>query len=194
MELSLTREKLFEWEEIMTIDPPPGIKSTDNSLKRTGQSLRYEYPNISQQKVPDVRFDCEARDSEWTVKGELSGMDSILYPYYGDADSSMLEAGNFSVMRDTMEAELDNVERAADDTAAQHHPTRHVDYLSHEWQEEDIYASWKHVSSRRKALPHGRRLENASWRMWSRMRLNLEAVSPETIGWYVRSTFSAEVS
>ena len=178
----------------MTIDPPPGIKSTDNSLKRTGQSLRYEYPNISQQKVPDVRFDCEARDSEWTVKGELSGMDSILYPYYGDIDSSMLEAGNFSVMRDTMEAELDNVERAADDTAAQHHPTRHVDYLSHEWQEEDIYASWKHVSSRRKALPYGRRLENASWRMWSRMRLNLEAVSPETIGWYVRSTFSAEVS
>ncbi|CRK46211.1 hypothetical protein BN1723_006942 [Verticillium longisporum] len=35
------------------------------------------------------------------------------------------------------------VDRAEDDTAVRAQPTRHVDYLSHNWREEDIWSSWK---------------------------------------------------
>ncbi|KAK4507873.1 hypothetical protein PRZ48_001608 [Zasmidium cellare] len=40
----------------------------------------------------------------------------------------------------------------ADDTAVRNDPSRQVDFLSHEWREEDIWASWRHIVSQRKTL------------------------------------------
>jgi hypothetical protein len=34
---------------------------------------------------------------------------------------------------------------AADDTSLEDEPSRHVDYLSHEWREDDIWPSWRYV-------------------------------------------------
>ncbi|KAJ5684845.1 uncharacterized protein N7477_001190 [Penicillium maclennaniae] len=72
---------------------------------------------------------------------------------------------------------------AADDTSVEEEPSRHVDYLSHEWREEDIWASWRYVTSRRSDYSNGVRLENASWRTWAKAKHNLGTISPETLNW-----------
>ncbi|PLB48565.1 hypothetical protein P170DRAFT_359333 [Aspergillus steynii IBT 23096] len=72
---------------------------------------------------------------------------------------------------------------AADDHSIEEEPSRHVDYLSHEWKEEDIWASWRYVTGRRRVYDNGVRLENASWRTWAKMRLELGTVSPEALNW-----------
>ncbi|CZT11439.1 related to negative regulator of glucose-repressible genes [Rhynchosporium agropyri] len=74
-------------------------------------------------------------------------------------------------------------EHAEDDTAVRIQPTRHVDYLSHNWKEEDIWSSWKHIVSKRKAYGNSARLENASWRTWTKSKNKLKTVSPETLNW-----------
>jgi hypothetical protein len=79
------------------------------------------------------------------------------------------------------------VEHAEDDTAVRTQPSRHVDYLSHNWKEEDIWLSWKHIVSKRGAYNNSARLENASWRTWTKSKNKLKTVSPETLNWYVLS-------
>lgn len=77
----------------------------------------------------------------------------------------------------------DRFEHAEDDTAVRNQPSRHVDYLSHNWKEEDIWNSWKHIVSKRKAYNNSARLENASWRTWAKSKNRLRTVSPETLNW-----------
>ncbi|PNS17108.1 hypothetical protein CAC42_3843 [Sphaceloma murrayae] len=75
----------------------------------------------------------------------------------------------------------------ADDTAVKSNPSRHVDYLSHDWREEDIWSSWRHIVSQRKVYGQRSRLENASWRTWAKSKYNLPTVSPETLNWLKES-------
>jgi hypothetical protein len=77
----------------------------------------------------------------------------------------------------------DPIEHAEDDTAVRIQPSRHVDYLSHNWKEEDIWSSWKHIVSKRNAYNNSARLENASWRTWTKSKNKLKTVSPETLNW-----------
>ena len=72
---------------------------------------------------------------------------------------------------------------AGDDSAIENEPTRHVDYLSHSWREEDIWASWRHIMAKKKVYSNGARLENASWRTWAKSKYQLKTVSPETLNW-----------
>lgn len=72
---------------------------------------------------------------------------------------------------------------AEDDTAVRNEPSRHVDYLSHDWREEDIWSSWRHIVSKRKVYGNSARLENASWRTWTKAKYHLKTVSPETLNW-----------
>jgi hypothetical protein len=76
-------------------------------------------------------------------------------------------------------------ERAEDDIAVRAQPSRHVDYLSHNWREEDIWSSWKLIVSRRGDYNNSARLENASWRTWMKSKNKLNTVSAETLNWYV---------
>ncbi|PVH74416.1 hypothetical protein DL98DRAFT_604561 [Cadophora sp. DSE1049] len=71
----------------------------------------------------------------------------------------------------------------ADDTAVRTQPSRHIDYLSHNWKEEDIWSSWKHVVSKRKEYSNSARLENASWRAWTKSKNKLKTLSPESVNW-----------
>jgi hypothetical protein len=77
------------------------------------------------------------------------------------------------------------LERAEDDIHLKPQPSRHVDYLSHNWREEDIWESWKLIVSKRGEYSNSARLENASWRTWMKSKHNLQTVSPETLNWYV---------
>ncbi|KAI4208878.1 MAG: hypothetical protein LQ351_008132 [Letrouitia transgressa] len=72
---------------------------------------------------------------------------------------------------------------AGDDLEVRREPTRHVDYLSHNWREEDIWCSWRHVVARRNVYSNSTRLENASWRTWAKSKYRLKTVSPETLNW-----------
>ncbi|KAJ9196120.1 hypothetical protein DTO164E3_6417 [Paecilomyces variotii] len=72
---------------------------------------------------------------------------------------------------------------ANDDIAIEDEPSRHVDYLSHDWREEDIWSSWRYVISRRNMYANAVRLENASWRTWAKAKYKLRTVSPETLNW-----------
>ena len=74
-----------------------------------------------------------------------------------------------------------------DDTAIRHQPTHHVDYLSHAWREEDIWSSWRHIVSQRKVYGERSRLENASWRTWTKQKYELRTIAPETLNWSVIS-------
>lgn len=79
---------------------------------------------------------------------------------------------------------------SADDTSLEDEPSRHVDYLSHDWREEDIWSSWRYVTSRRNDYSNGVRLENASWRTWAKAKHNLKTISPESLNWCVNSLSS----
>lgn len=84
----------------------------------------------------------------------------------------------------TNSSEFDLFEHAAeDDTAVRATPSRHVDYLSHSWKEEDIWESWKYIVSRRCDYSNSARLENASWRTWMKSKNKLKTISPETLNW-----------
>lgn len=72
-----------------------------------------------------------------------------------------------------------------DDTAIKHEPLRHVDYLSHDWREEDMWASWRHAVSHRKLYGQKSRLENALWRAWGKSKYQLHTIRPETLNWFV---------
>ena len=78
---------------------------------------------------------------------------------------------------------MDQLPISEDDTAVREEPSRHVDYLSHEWREEDIWSSWRHIVSNRALYGERSRLENASWRTWAKTKWKLKTVSPEKLNW-----------
>ena len=82
---------------------------------------------------------------------------------------------------------LDPMPVAGDDTAIRSEPSRHVDYLSHDWTEEDIWSSWRHIVAKRKVYKNSPRLENASWRSWAKSKYRLKTVSPEKLNWQVNT-------
>ncbi|WFD29499.1 protein phosphatase regulator [Malassezia sp. CBS 17886] len=63
-----------------------------------------------------------------------------------------------------------------------------VDYLSHEWKDEDVWNSWKAMTKRKYEIANGVRLENASWRTWAKQRGKLKTISPETLNWWVATS------
>jgi len=60
-----------------------------------------------------------------------------------------------------------------------------VDYLSHDWAEEDVWKSWRSMTRHKNEVTNGVRLENASWRTWWKQRNKLRTISPETLNWLV---------
>lgn len=118
---------------------------------------------------PSYDDDCSL---ERTVKGDtLSGVESVNPS--PDTHSEMSTSGRPQPAPRT----------ASDDTAVENEPSRHVDYLSYDWREEDIWSSWRYVISRRNNYGNAVRLENASWRTWAKSKYKLRTVSPETLNW-----------
>ena len=79
-----------------------------------------------------------------------------------------------------------------DDSSLTTAPRAQVDYLSHEWQEEDVWRSWRNMTRQKNAIANGARLENASWRTWWKQRNNLGTVSPETLNWFAPIFFISQ--
>ncbi|RTE72596.1 hypothetical protein BHE90_012986 [Fusarium euwallaceae] len=80
----------------------------------------------------------------------------------------------------------DDQPRCKDDSELPTMYSRHVDYLSHEWTDEDIGPSWKAISST-KSLTNKDRLQNVVWRTWTKFKNNLSTISPEELNWLKES-------
>ena len=113
---------------------------------------------------------------------QIEDLEPPASPRIGDSYTVSLTSNSTSTNVSRQES-LDPVEHAVDDTSVRTQPFRHVDYLSHSWKEEDIWASWKHIVSQRRAYDNSARLENASWRTWTKLKNNLKTVSPESLNW-----------
>ncbi|QKD57389.2 uncharacterized protein FOBCDRAFT_241933 [Fusarium oxysporum Fo47] len=74
-------------------------------------------------------------------------------------------------------------EHTNDDMAASNRPSHQVDYLSHNWRDEDIWSSWRYIAMRRGELPNSIRLKNAVWRTRVKTKNNMKTISPETLDW-----------
>jgi Fungal protein of unknown function (DUF1752) len=72
-----------------------------------------------------------------------------------------------------------------DDSSLSTLPRGQVDYLSHNWEEEDVWRSWRNMTRQKNEIANGVRLENASWRTWWKQRNGLGTVTPETLNWFV---------
>ncbi|KAF8347920.1 hypothetical protein F5887DRAFT_954734 [Amanita rubescens] len=76
-----------------------------------------------------------------------------------------------------------NASIVPDDSSVSTLPRGQVDYLSHDWQEEDVWRSWRKMTRQKNEITNGPRLENASWRTWWKQRNKLKTVTPETLNW-----------
>lgn len=123
--------------------------------------------------------------------------DQIEFPSYDDAAhtsrvvdlcdgvSALRSLSPLSPSGEPESSSPDPMDRAEDDVAIAEEPSRHVDYLSHDWTEQDIWSSYKHLRSKRKVYSKRERLENAAWRLWGKTRQQLGTVAPESINWSV---------
>lgn len=114
---------------------------------------------------------------------DIVDADLPLSPESPRLDAVTKSASDSALAKPVYPQNLHTLPTAGDDTAIENEPTRHVDYLSHNWKEEDIWASWRHIVAKRKAYSNSSRLENASWRTWAKSKYQLKTVSPETLNW-----------
>lgn len=128
-------------------------------------------------------FQSSPMSSGLSLDQKFENADDLDFPNY-DSLQSDTEAPEISTTTDTTESDSPlPTPNVADDTAIKQEPSRHVDYLSHDWREEDIWASWRHIVSQRKVYGEQSRLENASWRTWAKSKYHLRTISPETLNW-----------
>lgn len=71
-----------------------------------------------------------------------------------------------------------------DDLRVEPEATQNVDYLSFEWEGEDIWATQNYIRRRKAQLGNYRRLENALWRAWAKQEQRLPISSTRSIQWY----------
>ncbi len=180
--------------------------STPSSAPSSPRGPRAESADLSCSSTPSSNFSL-GEDSDDDDEGlDPAELEHIVLPQYNDVGyfshhedldppSSPQTGHSYTSPQDDQDASEDApvstpgspdvLERAEDDIALKAQPSRQVDYLSHNWREEDIWSSWKHIVSRRGDYSNSARLENASWRTWMKSKNKLSTVSPETLNWYV---------
>lgn len=177
-----------------TLVSPPHSNSSSRASSPTPLHADSVAPSIPSTPASSVSLDptYEHQDEEDQIAfpsyddvsyyGQVEDLEPLPSPRTGDSYTVSPTSDSTSTNVSRPESP-DPVEHAEDDTAVRKQPSRHVDYLSHNWKEEDIWLSWKHVVSKRKVYNNSARLENASWRTWAKSRNKLRTVSPETLNW-----------
>jgi hypothetical protein len=164
------REELFERDED---DSQPEYAENTLDVRSNQPSLSFSTLTTapvfddSDDEIYFPSYDNEKRNGEGNSDDHIEGVES------SSKTSTAIEGPVFP----------SSIERSEDDSAACVKPSQHVDYLSYDWDEEDIWSSWKHLVKKRKVYPNIERLENASWRTWEKKRRNLKTISPETVRW-----------
>ncbi|TKA75290.1 hypothetical protein B0A49_04032 [Cryomyces minteri] len=180
-----------------------------NSLSSSApSSLQASYTDLSQTSFSSASASTLSLEATFDDEEEEDEDEEIAFPTYDDssyftnrqysdlAPSPRIESSYNNSSSSTNESTTTTSSSpdsppptrvATDDTAIRNEPSRHVDYLSHDWREEDIWSSWRHIVSKRKFYGQRSRLENASWRTWAKSKYHLRTVSPETLNWLKES-------
>jgi hypothetical protein len=212
MDSVVPQDEYFEWEDIMAYHTIR--EEVDENVLLQSESLAsctWKIESVGGADVPDmqqVQSERPAMASLHSMRTSLTldtsslGINStestptknspIIFPSYaefGDAGNAFL-IENFAASEEALELSHETM----DDISLCPVPSRHVDYLSHDWCEEDIWATWKRLQAKRQAPNMAERLENATWRAWAKVRLNLKTVSPESFNWYVCTCSHATIS
>ena len=150
--------------------------------------------------IPDIpafdKSDPPPDQNKSSLEVKFSNDDDISFPDYGQfyqqsesyagSQSSEEPVGSTTTETTASDSPLPTP-TVSDDTALKSEPKEHVDYLSHDWREEDIWSSWRHIVSQRRVYGQRSRLENASWRTWAKTKNHLRTISPETLNWLKES-------
>lgn len=191
-------------------DDDDGFQRSTFNLKRT-RSMGYfdDYIDPTKKLLGKTAATDDSPEPEGAPhddgSGEIENYDDEDYDTDSDSDS---ESGSYSGDESAEEeddeyeapltravspsvspppADADSFLVPQDDNDLVREPERHVDYLSHEWNEWDISNSWKYIILKKKKraddLVNAARLENASWRTWAKARNHLRTVSPEIVNW-----------
>ncbi|KAH8650978.1 hypothetical protein BGZ60DRAFT_462262 [Tricladium varicosporioides] len=173
----------------MTIPPSSFPRSSNSSLPRTLQANLIT-PSFNHSFASSLSPDNYGQDDEEHIASPLyndvGGSSQVVEPGSHHTDNSRklsLTFGGASI-NVSRQYYLGLVKRADDDTTLCTQPPIHVDYLSYNWREEDVWSSWKHIVSKRWAYSDNMRLENASWRAWMKLKNKLKTISPETLDWH----------
>lgn len=179
----ITQGYLLQHPDDMMTEPLPNPYSSDHQSSTTSSiaSLSPSSPDLAPAVLQNLPSTCTGSISFNGPDGE----DNELVPTY----NSVFVSGETGAPSDPSVNSPADFPRsspqipAADDSSVEEEPSRHVDYLSHEWIEEDIWASWRYVIFRRERYKNSVRLENASWRTWTKLRHNLGTISPDALNW-----------
>ncbi|KAI4104462.1 MAG: hypothetical protein L6R37_003205 [Teloschistes peruensis] len=173
--------------------PSTSLPSSAPSSPRLSQPQFSNQPSYTSTPSSSLSLDESCSEEDEVINFPSYGADLYPLPAEGDeppntpeesACESFTPSENLPIPIDAPSVSRDRPSGSVgDDMDIKREPTRHVDYLSHNWKEEDIWSSWKHVVARRKVYTNSVRLENASWRTWAKCKYRLRTVSPETLNW-----------
>ncbi|CDH16163.1 related to Resistance to glucose repression protein 1 [Zygosaccharomyces bailii ISA1307] len=158
--------KLLERHDLGSLPRSRNELMREDEERENPEHLEEQPGSHSEEESSEVSESDSSESSRDDEGGESSRSVSVSPPS-ADADSLLLPQDDNDLMRE---------------------PKRHVDYLSHEWNESDISNSWKYIilkKKKRTSVDHvnAARLENASWRTWAKARNHLKTVSPEVVNW-----------
>ena len=164
----------------------PRVSSSDLSSERSTSStplssLSLQGSLSTPETEEDDPFGFPAYDQKASSHGSISDGSSTPTPTKAASPAPPTPASTPTRRRSA--TRTSQHQSIGDDTAVKPQPSRHVDYLSHDWAEEDIWSSWKHVIGKRDPTEHWKRLENASWRAWAKSRCKLPTVHPDRVNW-----------
>lgn len=134
--------------------------------------------NLRQGSCLHVELDTDSESESESVS------EAILTPPSSRPDTRLFLVNSGSSARPLRPKVVHETNSTEDDTAAKREPTSHVDYLSHSWAEEDIWASWRYIISNRKVFGNSMRLENAAWRSWTKSKYHFATIEPGQLNWY----------
>lgn len=122
-------------------------------------------------------------NQDFQFKSTFLNMPTLLSPESSDNEDEDKDTDARSLTSDSATAPSPDLPPIIDDTALRPEPNKHVDYLSHNWNEEEVAIAWRGIVGNRKTYGERSRLENASWRGWTKHRLHLPTVDAKSINW-----------
>jgi hypothetical protein len=184
----------FAWSDVSSLSTTPSsLSSTDSlslcSLKEDKTDAELDFPSYDDTSCPSCV----------TISlGAALSLTAPPSPILDPVSDSMLSGelqDSEPLSRTISRGDIHVVSR--DDSELNIQSFRNVNYLTHDWCEEDIPSTWRYVLSRRadwaetatrrksiwKPFNNIPRYENALWRSWAQRRFQLKTVSPETINW-----------
>lgn len=156
--------------------------------------LPYLLNSSGSSSIPSMPASSLSLDTKSEDELSSSDHEGLAFPVHWSAEkpkdihsdappSSALFATDMPLPTHQLVSTRNHVPVSRDETNLCPEPSQHVDYLSHDWKEEDMWSSWRHIIKHRSVYRESSRLENASWRQWAKSQFKLRTVTLESLNW-----------